>query len=314
MYAKVFNMETMQVGDHIVSPMCIPTHAPPDYPSDYFGSRGTKPPVTWYQVDESQVNTLRGSIVTCLSEGKPINTHHLYAYLCSVGQRMSNTSEREWVSFGQVICSANSSASVKDIFHVEKTENISMDDVIVGENITVDESDDIWIVLALFIIWNLDRMGNKPGSWIANQADAKLSERVPRKFVINVYKLWGIHRNWGRDYILSKLVAAFDMYLNYFNQDEMSIVRFATEVSRYKDCLVLKDIDFVRGKLGLESNEQFYDWMFVPPLKMEANRVRKPGQELDNPFSYSFYLSDLLRSDKVHILHQLTHKSMYSSI
>ena len=267
----------------------------PNYPSDYFAALGHKPPVTWYEVDENDVNTLRGSIVTCLSESKDINRHHLYAYLCYVGKRMNNTSENEWKSFGQIICPANGSISVKDIFHVENIQNVSVNQVAVGENISVNEDDDVWIVLSLFIIWNLDRMGNKPGSWIANQADAKLSEIVPRRFNINVYKFWGVHANWGRDPVLSKLVAGFDMYLNYFNQDKMAIVRFATEVSRFKDCLVLKDIDFVRGKLGLENNDQFFEWMIVEPLKREASRVNKPGEELDDPYSYSPYISDILQ-------------------
>uniref|UniRef100_A0AAN0N739 Nucleoprotein n=1 Tax=Lobos virus TaxID=3139875 RepID=A0AAN0N739_9VIRU len=108
---------------------------------------------------------------------------------------------------------------------------------------------------------------------------------------------------WASDAAYLAMVAAIDMFLYRFPGDTHATVRIGTMPSRYKDCAVFTSLGQILSLTGMEVLDLFR-WMFLEGVADEASSLMGVGEEMDQEYSYSAYLSDL----------KLVPKSPYSAV
>uniref|UniRef100_A0A8D8AWN7 Nucleoprotein n=1 Tax=Culex pipiens TaxID=7175 RepID=A0A8D8AWN7_CULPI len=209
-------------------------------------------------------------------------------YLRKLAESMKSPPlDTDWESFGSLIGKARESISPLNLVSVvDRPTEVPM----LTGNAT--EKDDNWMLILLAALYRLSPVLNEG---YRKSLFRTLGSKLREAGLANTRLLetfYGATRGVWNDSEFVKLVAILDMYFVRFPDHQLSGARIGTGESRYKECTALKSLLDFSEQIG-KSIADIGEWLWISVLHDEFKVITKPGQELDNPFSYTPYLKDL---------------------
>ncbi|UAX43316.1 nucleoprotein [Bangoran virus] len=259
----------------------------PQYPSEFFQKNPGQKPIINVPHKDIPAKTLRGIIKSGILNNN-LEISYVLRFLHDEGAKIEATLDDDWDSFGINIGQKNSKVTPWDIAEIvhdqTKTPDASIDQ-------TSTEEDVKWMLMYILFVYRYSR-AQLPSYKAALferfkiQISTYLNSKTTLVSPHSSYASWLSNKNY------CKMVACFDMFFTRFPQHLDSALRFGTITSRFRDCASLTSLEHFRETVGFKGDEMF-GWIFVGSLEEECFMLMKPGQELDNPFSYTPYLMDL---------------------
>ncbi|ADG86356.1 nucleoprotein N [Coastal Plains virus] len=267
-------------------------NAEAQYCSDFFEKNNKKKPTLRIPKLPINLNDLRSLIKGGL-KANDLKIQHVLCYLATMYQQIKGELRDDWESFGIHIGSKEDTISIVDLCEIEMYDDKLIDGV---KSNDASASDDQWMTFACLAIYRLARTQNV-------QHRATVLTRINNQLIAlnpNAIKLTdnsALYSSWLSNLNYTKLVAIADMFFVKFKDHELSVYRFGTIPSRWKDCGALTSLSHLRTLTGL-SLDEIVSWVFVPSIGRELVKMMRPGQELDKQDSYVPYLMDLGLSQK----------------
>lgn len=97
---------------------------------------------------------------------------------------------------------------------------------------------------------------------------------------------------WEQNHNYGRLVAALDMFLAKFPDNEYARVRICTVSARFKDCAALTGLEYLRGLLDITYGELMI-WIWTTAVAKDLRQVFRAGEELTKVDSYLPYLASM---------------------
>ncbi|AJR28481.1 nucleoprotein [Landjia virus] len=269
----------------------------PQYPSTFFVNNNNARPSLTVEQSNYSLDEIRKIVHHGIMHGT-IKVQHAIRYLYLVGAKVTETLESDWESFNIKIGSRGESVGIFSTLNVTEDRSVKIDG---SSSPDVDEKQDCWMVLYLLFVYRYTRATN--ATYQALLID-KLKVQIAAVYTgdINVPSPKATFKSWLNNKNYLKIVAAYDMFLCKFPNNEYAYWRFGTIVSRFRDCASLLSLNHMRETAGIPGKDLF-GWMYMPVLREESISMMKPGEELDKSDSYAPYMMDF----------GLTLKSPYSA-
>ncbi|QEA08650.1 nucleoprotein [Hayes Yard virus] len=271
---------------------------PPQFPKEFFENGNKQKPTLRIPQGKLDLDTARELVYGGLERGELV-IQHVIRYLYLIGEKVIDKLDDDWNSFGVNIGRKNQEINVWSFYNVV----IEDDQVLDGrKSPKVDETDDLWLTLALLSYYRLGRSSNQNHR---NNLLIKLNAQIKgyRKDAPNIVDDVAVHGSWVTNSNYCKVCAGFDMFLNRFKNNKYAPVRFGTVASRYKDAAALMSLGHLCDVTGM-TIEGLLDWIFVSTVGEDVVKLMTEGNEIDDPYSYMPYMMDM----------GISNKSPYSSI
>lgn len=83
------------------------------------------------------------------------------------------------------------------------------------------------------------------------------------------------------------------MFFHKFPGNKLSTFRIGTTGSRHRDCAALMSYGYILDVLGMKALTEFMDWVFIPKVGDEIERIMDNDDELEQLDSYFPYQIDM---------------------
>ncbi|WAD86929.1 nucleoprotein [Tupavirus incomtus] len=260
-----------------------------EYPSEFFEKSRAKPTFP-YHPTTTPLADLRQMVAGTMRSGK-LDLEVCKAYLLAVLTDQTEELQQDWVSFGVEIGKKGHKVGPFCMVTRQAEGSPKVYDS-QEKNNTVTAADDIWMVMHLLAFYRIGR-GTTIGSYrnlLITKVNAMIMAINPDAIPINATAQ--AIETWQNDSGYCKIVACVDMFYSYFKKSPWAVIRVGTIPSRYKDCAALTSMSHFARLLG-QDLAKCLEWSFVGRVSDEIEALLKPGQELDNPYSYTPYMMDL---------------------
>ncbi|UAU42839.1 nucleoprotein [Boteke virus] len=266
--------------------ICVPLIADkdkPEYPSDALKNK--KAIKLYIPKFESTFEALAKAIKAGI-KNQDLSCDGAKVYLFEFYERITETCEENWVSFGRMIGEKD-----KDVSPFSPVDVIRKGEYKSTASEPTTENDYEWLAIYLLIQYRIVRAANQE----YKTKIAAAGDRVLKSLCNDAYQIevsWGTTEQWINDLNYCKIIACIDMFFYKFKKNDHAICRIATITSRYRDGAALLSLNHLRNlcngdlSLGLM-------WIFNPSVALELEQIAREGQEIDNNFSLTPYIIDL---------------------
>lgn len=279
-------------GKTIIVPTLLATEVPVQYPSDYFVTCKTKPPLTVHAASNELGSCLMNSFIRGTAE---VDVAIAFLYNTLRLQPVRNT--KAWTSFTHDICAENVDCNISNLFQVTAAREALRLTELSGAYQA--NKDDKWLLLAALAPYRLVQCGNDEyRGRLVPKIDEKLQAlgKLPT-IVVALDSFHTKYASWTTNTTYRKLVAGIDMFYSRFRDHELAILRMCTLTSRFKDCAALLGLGYLANILGVTISD-VAEWVFVDRMRREFQQLMHPNQEIDLLESFCPYLMDLGLSKK----------------
>ncbi|AJR28403.1 nucleoprotein [Klamath virus] len=271
----------------------LPTAVPLDrdvaeYPSEFFERARVKPQFQYVQVSNT-LEDLR-QMVAGMIQVSELDLEVCKAYLIAVLLTQEEVLQNDWVSFGVIIGKRGDKVNP---FCMVQMAPEGLPRVLDSQQKSsqVNAADDLWMCMYLLCFYRLGKITNK--TYLSTILDRMNSMLLGyRKDVAPLSANLQAIEAWHNDSGYCKIVACVDMFYSMFKKSPMAAIRVGTIPARYRDCAALTAMAHFSKLLG-QDLAKCLEWSFVGRVSDEIEALLQPGQELDNPFSYTPYMMEL---------------------
>ena len=269
----------------------------PEYVSKYFEENLHQKPAFNLYIYDWDLHTAR--IHAAATFGKySLEPKAAATYLYHIAQTRRAKLEDDWVSYKVIIGKAGEEITPLDIINSNVTRSTA--NHLTSES-QPSEADDHWLTIGVCGLYRLAHtsVNGKHVTILKGKIQSVLKAAgYGHKGLIGRSK----SPSFDSNKTIGALIAILDMFWTKFKEDDFSDARIGTFVSRYQDCAILGNLNYVSKLLAMSTTTDLLLWIFVEQVADEANLILKSPDETEEKDSYFPYLHGLM----------LTNKSPYS--
>lgn len=276
----------IRVGSNkLVTPVAPTIKLDVQYPSDWFKKNQKKPPTT-IRLTAPKIDIVASQVMKMINEND-LRVDHVNTFLFYYCETIQNQLEDKWESYNVMIADKGDTITpltLLDVHTIDENTNVT------GSKCT--ERDYDWMFVYVLSIYRLIRAAtqeykNMLAARITSQLRALNPDSIAVTEVVDLYGGWQGNKTYNC------LIAAIDMYFIKFEKHPMAVSRISTTGTRHRDCSGLLAYNYIKEFLGMRTLTEPMEWMFIPILGDEVERIFREGEEMTKLDSYFPYHMDL---------------------
>ncbi|UCR92526.1 MAG: N protein [Apis rhabdovirus 3] len=263
---------------------------------DNDANAGLKPPYLEYVTSEKSLEQLRVHMYKTFALTHAPLIGLVNAYLRLVLIKQVGKLKEDWSSYDREIGKANQEITVFDLVTIAKKKETVTDDVLEDAQLKLNESDDIWICMALMFSYRYHNANKNQyatlKTLIKNHVEGRSTFKGTWDNIIPHMK------NYVSNVTYNMHAGMIDMFFRKFPNHDFSCVRVGTVTARYKDCAGMTSFLYAAILTGVESLAELAGWFSVKNIRKEVSNLFEDKDEYDLPDSYFPYQISLGIVDK----------------